>query len=290
MKLWIKMKPQFRGLILILLFGSLCTSCVQLLELDRAQNQFNQAATLDNQLRFNPSSVISSSPEMFYNSAYSSVKKALQKSSELKQDKVLANAYIIEALSAWRLKKYKEARRAASDASQELKNLEREDGIVMPRDKALMKILPILIDLDSTRAEMKNKLSGTIAVDQSFTFYLENIYNADPAKNAKLEGLYNKLDEERILIEKDGNIDDDFSVYLLMAQLATLKNCSDGLELIRINGIKVGKGIIADDFFSAQMGKQVKDNPGVYGKKAILMALLKKRASEAVVTYWENLF
>lgn len=290
MKQSIKMKPQYRGLILFFLLGSLCTSCVQLLELDRAQSQFNQAATIENQLRFNPPGVVPSSPDMYYNSAYSTVKKALEKSSELKRDKVLANAYIIEALSAWRLKKYSEARRAASDAAKELENLEREDGIVMPRDKALMRLLPTLIDLDVTRVEMKSKLSGTITVDQSFAFYLENVYNVDPAKTAKLEGLYNKLDEERTIIEKDGNIDDNFSLYLLSVQMTILKNCSDGLDLIRITGVKANKTGQAEEFFSTQMGKEVIESNGVYGKKTILIKLLKNQISDAMLTYWKNLF
>lgn len=290
MKVCIKIKPQYRGLVLIFLLGSLCTSCVQLLELDRAQSQFNQAATIDNQLRFNPSSVISSSPEMYYNAAYSSVKKALQKSSELKQDKVLANAYVIEALSAWRLKKYNEARRAASDATQELESLEREDGILMPRDKALMRLVPTLIDIDVTRAEMKAKLSeSNLSFNQALAYFTENVFNADSTKVAKLEAHFNKLEEERTKTERDGNIDDDFPVYLLMAQMATLKNCTDGLDLIRNIAEKENKIRLSNEFSFAQRGKE-DGKHGIAGKKKSLMALLEKRAPESVVSFWRNLF
>ena len=290
MKLWIKIKPQYRVLILVFLFGSLCTSCVQLLELDRAQSQFNQAATIDNQLRFSPSSAISSSPEMYYNAAYSSVKKALQKSSELKQDKVLANAYVIEALSAWRLKKYNEARRAASDATQELESLEREDGILMPRDKALMKLVPTLIDIDVARAEMKAKLSeSNLSFNQASAYFTENVFNADSTKVAKLEAHFNNLEEERTKTERDGNIDDDFPVYLLMAQLATLKNCTDGLDIIRRIAENENKLRLANEFSFAQRGNE-DGKHGIIGKKKSLMILLEKRAPESVVSFWRNLF
>ncbi len=205
------------------------SSCAHLMYLDQAQNQFNRAATLENEMRFNPQAEVPASPTLYYNSAYAAVNKALGNKGALDKDNVLANAYTIKALCEWKLAMYDQAQKSADDAHAEYLALERK-GILMPRDKALMKALPHIMSIDRAKNELYKFYAGSnIGFDAARNHYLTEIHDPAPDKTGKLEASLQKLGEARSGIQ--GN--EDLVVYFALSHLAGLKTWSDGLDFLR---------------------------------------------------------
>ena len=278
----------------VLLCLTLATSCVNLMHLDRAQNQFNQGATIENQLRFNPQSDAPTSPSLYYNAAYSAVKKALENKADLEKDDVIANAYIIKALCEWKLKYFDEAEKTVKLAVSELDKLETKK-IKLPRDKALMQALPILITIDKGKQEIFAAMTATdISFETACRYYQDNVFNSDNAKNAKLENTIKELGKIQSNLMSMTSLDPDFSLYLIMAQLAALKTCSDGLEFIRRIALKDPTIRSGADTKSLTFSNEQRIGIGGIDKlKKDLIDELKKHIGgeegKALAAYWGDL-
>lgn len=206
-----------------LLIGlALLSSCGHLIHLDRAQNNFNRGAVLENQLRFNPQVNVSTSPSTHYTLAYAELDKALNNKRGLSSDNVLSTAYTIKALCEWKLGLYGKAEKSASDALDELEKMEK-NGMRLPRDKALMKALPSLMEIGRMKDALYAFHHSPPPFDSARTHCLEFIYNPDPDKTARLEMAIMKIAEIQATVASN----EELSAYFIMSQLAGLKTWSD---------------------------------------------------------------
>lgn len=265
----------------------LLSACGHLMHLDRAQNNFNQGAALENQLRFNPQSEVSTSPYLYYNMAYAELGKALKNKGALSKDDVLANAYTIKALCEWKLKMYSQAEKSADVALAEYLDMERK-GMLMPRDKALMQALPYLMEIDKVKSHLYAfHAPDSLAYPSALEHYQQYIFNSSPDQAAKLEAAIHKLGNIRTQLEGS----EDMSVYLLLSQLAALKAWSDGLDFLRQS---IGKDSAlsrdaqreAREFRTAQREQHL--NPLKEELLEALRKLLPKEQGAPLVGYWSE--
>ena len=274
--------------LLVLAGLSLFSACISIRHLDHAQDNFNRGAALENQLRFNPQTEVLTSPSLYYNSAYSDVNKALQKKDDLKKDDLLANALAIKALCEWRLKMYDEAKKSADSAMEQILGLERK-GIRLPRDKTLMEALPSLIAVEqahqSLYALQKPALASLAAARDHYT---TEIYNADPAKEAKLEEVLKKIEAIRAKVTDI----EDLSLYLVQSELTALKTWSDALDFLRQSANKdASLSDSAKKEAREFCSKQRSDFLDPQKKELIeeLSKLLPQGTDDPLVKYWDRL-
>ena len=206
---------------LLLAAMAVFTSCAHLVHLDRAQNNFNRGAELENQLSFNPKPDVSASPSMYYSLAYAELDKALANKNSLSSDHVLATTYTIKALCEWKLAMYDEAKKSADNALDELEEMEKT-GMRLPRDKALMEALPALMEIGRMKEELYAFHSSAPSYEASKAHYLEFIHN-DSTKMARLEAAIDKVGSIQATVATN----EELSAYFVMSQLAGLKTWSD---------------------------------------------------------------
>ena len=185
----------------VILSFSACVSHIQ--QLREAQNQFNMAATMENQIKLgNPRSAIVSAGEatVSYRIAVKIISDLLEKNrSELQKDRLLGNAYTIKAMAEWRLGEYDSAMKTVSTALGQL-GLE-----IFPRDRVLLQAL-----------------RGLIKNDQAFAHMMEKDYPYTDIKNLLVDSLHN-LDSALATAPKGSRI----RLYILLSELAVLKNWAD---------------------------------------------------------------
>jgi len=246
--------PTFRTYLLGLLFLILMSSCKHLIHLDRAQDAFNQGATLENAQQFNPSAtlqraanpaaisqlseqnLVSGSPEGYYNLAYSELNKALQNKNSLEKDSVLPSALSLRALTEWKLGKPREAIATADEA---LSSME-ATGIELPRDKAVMTAMRGLVAIDlafqaSQELEnMKNKQIDGEGADTPSAVYqnAKNLYQERLWGEQENEGNIRlaliRIDEAKAIPGKNHPVQG----YLVLSQMSGLKTWGDSIALL----------------------------------------------------------
>lgn len=265
-------------------------SCSHLVYLDHAQQNFNRAAALDNEMRFNPRAEVPASPSMYYSTAYAFAEKALQNKAALKKDDVLANAYNIKALSQWKLRQYGAAKATARLALLEYRALEEDKKLFMPRDKALMEVLPYLVDMDSCKRALYDHFTASLpAFEQAKTFYYARIFHPDADQSPALETAVSKIDMTRSQLE--GN--NDLAVYLVSSQLAGLKTWSDALDFLRQSANKDNS---LSDSAKQEARAFVADQYKLYIKPqkekllATLGSLMPKPEADRMKSFWDDLF
>jgi hypothetical protein len=262
------------------------SSCIGIRYLNQAQDNFNQGAALENQLRFNPQTDILTSPSLYYLSAYADVNHALQKKDKLKKDDLLSSAYVIKALCEWRLKKYDQAKVTADWALGEIINLERK-GIQLPRDKAIMETLPFLISIE----QVYHSLNGIHTPRRatcvaSRDHYGKEIFDVESGKKAKLEEAFDNIGDIRARSTDTPEV----SLYLVQAQLTALKTWSDALNYLResaqneagfgqneINEIRSFCKKHRDDFLSPRKDELIRELEKIRGK------------GDSLVSYWDRI-
>lgn len=266
------------------------SSCSHLMYLDSAQQNFNQAASLDNEMRFNPRADVPTSPSLYYGTAHAFVEKALQNKSALKKDDVLANAYSIKALSEWKLYRYDAAKATARLALLEYEALEEDKKLFMPRDKALMEVLPFLVDLDQSKRGLYTFFAGTMpGYEQAKDHYFSNIFHPDTEKSPLLETAVAKIDMTRSKLE--GN--NDLAAYFVSSQLAGLKTWSDALDFLRQSANKDNTLSDSDKqeakaFLAEQYKLHIK--PQKEKLLSSLVLLMPKPEAEKMKSFWDDLF
>lgn len=286
MKNFARIKSSFIAIILALTLSS----CSHLMYLDSAQQNFNRAAALDNEMRFNPRADVPASPSLYYSTAHAFAEKALQNKSALKKDDVLANAYSIKALSEWKLYRYDAAKASAKLALLEYQTLEEDKKLFMPRDKALMEALPFLTDLDQSKRGLYTFFAGTMpGYEQAKDHYLSNIFHPDADKSPVLETAVSKI--ETIRSQLDGN--NDLALYFVSSQLAGLKTWSDALDFVRQsankdNALTDSAKQEAKAFAAEQYKLHIK--PQKEKLLSSLGLLMPKPEAEKMKSFWDDLF
>ncbi len=206
---------------------ALLASCSHLIHLDRAQNDFNRGAELENQLRFNPQPDVSVSPSLYYSLAYAELDRALKNKKGLDADKVLGSTYTVKALCEWKLKQYGKAEKSAGEALNVFADMENE-GFKMPRDKALMEALPFLMKIDQAKDALYAFHQATPSFEKGKAHYLEYIFHPGPDTLAALESAIREIGK----IQESVAFNEELSAYFVMAQLAGLKTWSDALDFL----------------------------------------------------------
>jgi len=286
MKNFARIKSSFVAITLALALSS----CSHLMYLDSAQQNFNRAAALDNEMRFNPRADVPASPSLYYSTAHAFAEKALQNKTALKNDDVLANAYSIKALSEWKLYRYDEAKASAKLALLEYQTLEEDKKLFMPRDKALMEALPFLTDLDQSKRGLYTFFAGTMpGYEQAKDHYFSNIFHPDADKSPILETSVSKI--ETIRSQLDGN--NDLALYFVSSQLAGLKTWSDALDFVRQssnkdNSLTDSAKQEAKAFAAEQYKLHIK--PQKEKLLSSLGLLMPKPEAEKMKSFWDDLF
>ena len=166
-----------------------------------AQSQFNEAAKLDNQLNVAPGSTEAATAKnkaaTLYRSALAKFTTLIDtKRDKMQSDQLLGTAFALKAFSEWRLENY-EAAVATSDAVASDSTIVAKD-----RDKAMLAALRGLIKNDQAYKHMQAKSETYGAVKTLLSEAQTNI-------RAGAQGLPD---------------DHDVRIYLVMSQLAVLKN------------------------------------------------------------------
>jgi tetratricopeptide (TPR) repeat protein len=195
----LKSKKRFCVLLLLSFLIAACVSHVK--ELREAQSQFNQAASLENELQIDMEAGDAIAVSSMVMSSYRQTVKILSdlldtKRQPLQEDNLLGTAYTLKAYAEWRLGDY-EAAVTTSTAALEAK--------LFPRDLALITALRGLIKNDQAYYHMQEKDYAYRDIKRLLEEALEDI----------TKGLATAGKEENIRI------------YLLLSELIVLKNWTD---------------------------------------------------------------
>ncbi len=271
--------------IAFLLLLSLLASCSHLIHLDRAQNSFNRGAELENRSRFSPQNDIAISPSTYYTLAYAELGKALKNKPGLRSDNVLANAYTMKALCEWKLKLYSRATASANEALGQILEME-DEGIRLPRDKALMEALPSIMMIDQAREELALYHEDTLSYDSAKAQYFRLIYNPGAEEKAQLEAALIKIGT----IRQQPELGDETATYFIMSQLAGLKAWSDCLDFLR-RAMLANKETMSEDAREAATLFRLEQRNGHLDKwKKNLLEELEKKLPEggenSLYRYW----
>lgn len=262
------------------------SSCIEIRYLDQAQDNFNQGAALENQLRFNPQTDILTSPSLYYLSAYADVNHALQKEDKLRKDDLLPSAYVIKALCEWRLKKYDQAIATADMALQEMINLENK-GIQLPRDKVIMESLPFLISIEQVHHSLYAINASHIATCAAFKdHYCKEVYDAEYDKKAKLEEAYDVIGDIKVRASDSPEV----SFYLVQTQLTALKTWSDALNSLRESAHRDTTLSEEEKYEIRDYCKKHRDEFLIPRKNELIRELEKIRGQgDSLVIYWNQI-
>ena len=186
----------------LLCLSILITACVShVTDLREAQNQFNLAASLENELRSDRQAGDAIAKSAMVTSSYRQTVQILSdllnsKKQPLEEDSLLGTAYTLKAYAEWRLGDY-EAAVTTSTAALEAK--------LFPRDLALIVAL-----------------RGLIKNDQAYYHMEERDYGYRDIKTL-LEEALEDINKGLTTAGKEDNI----RIYLLLSELIVLKNWTD---------------------------------------------------------------
>lgn len=225
------------AILLLLVFITAGAGCGAVKKLRQAQDDFNQAAAAENNLRFD--SMMEASPAveaslMDLQVARGGYRSALNiieglsgpEKASLKNDRLLGDMYVIQALCLWRLDNYGEALMAANEAMKEAKDQ------LYARDKAVMDALPGLIKTDQAYDKiLKFKLpcgSGgetQAPPDPAQVFdTVEELLMGNTGAIEDIEKAMKGLDEDHPL-----------RFYFVQAQLAAYRNLKVAYQVLKKN-------------------------------------------------------
>jgi len=199
---------KFLILIIVSLGIAGCVSHAKTLR--EAQDNFNGAASLENQIKIDPlatDSIAATSQALAgYKLTLETVTKLIdEKEKALKADNLLGSAYTLKALSQWRLGNYE----AAVATVNKVKSA--QDITLFPRDKAI---------IDALRGLIKN--------DQAYTMMNAKDQNNSPVHSfAEIKTLLmesvDDLNAGNAAVQEGHNI----HLYLSVSKMAALKNWLD---------------------------------------------------------------
>ncbi len=213
-----------------LLFVILFSSCATLSHIDKAQDEFNKGAEIENAAFFNQSISLTSPPppaDYYYKRAYAEVNQALTNEAKLKKLDIYVNASTVKALCEWKLKKYAEARKTAKVATDymDARNISADDA---PRDFAVLHAMSALIGIEEMNELQTNFFKAdSIGSEAGIAQYNKLIH-----KEGNLAGNIEKDLEDLKSVSKQISETHEVQTYLIMSQLAALKVWDDALESV----------------------------------------------------------
>ncbi len=203
------------------LFAIVLSGCAHLAHFHAAQDAFSRGAEIENAAKMTQS-ISDASPDAYYNLAYAEVQKALKYSGKLEADGLVGNAFSLQALCEWKLKKYQKARKSAQSAITHLDDEVKADAY-LPRDLAVMKALDGLIGIDVANDALR-QLSDVSDFAATKGRYSE-FYFAEGGEGGVQKAL---AALEKISGEVSPN--HEVRAYLALSMMAGLKVWSDALN------------------------------------------------------------
>jgi tetratricopeptide (TPR) repeat protein len=201
--------------------ATLVVGCASVNRLREAQESFNQAATLENELRFDAALQEGSMQGQLtqnttiqngYASALLSLDKIEAKDVErLKQDRLWGNVLALKALAQWKLGLLDRAR----DTAREVQQVGADQ--VLPRDRALLLALPGLIKTDEAFAALQRVPAEPTPEQRASTLKNVQLLVADAA---------DAIDRGRGAVDAAHPV----HVYLIQAKLAAFRNLQSARE------------------------------------------------------------
>ena len=260
-----------RGVLCALAVGlALPVGCGGVNQLREAQSAFNEAAALENSLRFDPERLVQAdgsatvgglaSVQSGYAAALHSL-EALDSNEEqaLKHEKLWGVALTLKALTYWRLGRHDEALDTAATV-----NAEASDQL-FPRDAAVVRALPGLVKTDlAYQYTVETATLDAVAKANSLAKVKGYLLGNEGAQG-DLKAALAKVDAEHPV-----------RVYLLQAKLATYRN-------LRVAYQKL------DDETNLPMEAKTQAAADLKGLNSLLRKLGAGEARERIVTTWSRL-
>lgn len=211
------------------------SSCAHLNKLDLAQRSFSEGAMIENnaQLLQQTTAV---SPEAYYKIAYVSVQESLKKSSKLREDGLLGNAYALQALCEWKLGKYAAASNNAKVSLNYLIDSNNPDA-PLTRDAAVMKSMDALINLEQLSTLVFDSLNQEEAIDLATfeQFFDTQLWGDGAEEKGKLRQSYEAINSVLDQVPRKHEVRN----YLVMSMLTGMKSWGDALHYLNNNRKKL---------------------------------------------------
>ncbi len=259
------MKTQLLVLLLSVLIGLSGCQCLE--QYNQARDAFSRGATLDNRQLLGegnvPGDVVvwddfyrrqtnaglpaGARADDFYALAVERINRSLRCDGQLREQEVLANAYIIQALAEWQLRHYGRATAAAADARNAFRGTDKES----PRDRALAVAIDGLVFIDSayqnlrpfvganSSATLDNFPADTTQRNQQYAqlrrFYESRVEPSGDTAVSIARGLLILDNAIKNTTEQDSVV-----LYLRNAQLAGLRTWQESVDLLITTGQRLG--------------------------------------------------
>lgn len=211
-------------LAVILQFAACGVSHIQTLR--EAEQTFSRAAEMDNRERLDGAASMAAAggAASGYRVAESMVSELIaKKGGELRQDNLLCTAFLIEAMSLWRLGEEDAAVRVAEQGKDCAQAASRD---TVPRDRALLYAVPALVRIDQANALALNDTAGEREFDREKTEIVRAL---------------------TILEEAEAMVSPDHPVrgYLMNARLAALRVWQVAITRERLVDPRRGQELVA---------------------------------------------
>jgi hypothetical protein len=214
-------RPRLWAALAVVVAATLAAGCTSVNRLREAQTSFNEAAALENALRFD--AALQEGPTQApltqnttiqngYASALLSLDKLEARDVDrLKRDKLWGNVLALEALAQWKLGLLNDARNTAREVQQAGADQ------VHPRDRALLLALPGLIKTDEAFAALQRLPAEPSPAQRAATLRDVQLLVADAT---------GAIDRGRGAVDSAHPV----HVYLIQARLAALRNLQSAHE------------------------------------------------------------
>ena len=211
-----------------LIISLMLSSCATLSHVDKAQEQFNKGAEIDNLEFFDQANSNAIPPlpaDYFYKAAIAETEKALKNKAKLKKLEVYVNTLTLKSLSQWKLEKYQAADETAKEALTYMKE-EKMTVEDFPRDFGVLKSMSALIGIE----EMNKIQESYFKQDNITSENAKSQYNQIVYKEAKKPRNLEKDLEDLNNVSSQISADHEIQSYLSMSKLSALKVWSDALD------------------------------------------------------------
>ena len=219
---------KFNVFLSIIFISLILSSCATLSHVDKAQEQFNKGAEIDNMAFFDQANSNAIPPlpaDYFYKAAIAETDKALKNKPKLKKLEVYVNTLTLKSLSQWKLERYQAADETAKEALTYMKdkNMTVAD---FPRDFGVLKSMSALIGIEEMNKIQENYFKqDNISSDAAKSQYNQIVY-----KEAKKPRNLEKDLEDLNNVSSQISADHEIQSYLSMSKLSALKVWSDALD------------------------------------------------------------
>jgi len=207
----------------------LLVSCQPFRNLNEAQDIYNKTEKEYKAEQFDQSTEAGDYRAAF-EKAYEKANAALRDKEQLKEENLLADAYLVKALCAFRLDKYEEAESSAGEAQDEYFYLRSQNK---PYEVSKMQSAQLLlpqIKVERLGQELKRfHAPGDIGYKQALEYHLEHLFDPESLEGAKMDKALQKLEE----LKSEAGFSDSLLITLINTQMTALKVWSDGLDYLR---------------------------------------------------------